>query len=73
VPALNVARVTNVKSLRPATLRGFEQALEELGYSRREARCLAANGFAGLAAAPQDVSAELIAAIKAATQLFTKV
>lgn len=57
--------------LNPPRWRGFEQALEELGYSRREDRNIAAKGFNSFAE-PEDDSQELIAAIKAASQLFQK-
>jgi hypothetical protein len=75
IPADSSARITSVKTMvtKPATLRAFEQALEEIGLSRREARAVAAKGWSGLAAAPQgDESQELIAAITAATQLFSE-
>ena len=71
IPADPAARIVSVKSqrVRPATLREFEQALEDIGYSRREARCLAAKGFlSGLA---EDGANEILAAIKAATNILT--
>lgn len=75
IPADSSARITSVKSMaiKPATLRAFEQALEEIGLSRREARSVAAKGWSGLPVVPQaDESQELIAAINAATQLFSE-
>jgi HK97 family phage prohead protease len=42
------ARVTAVKAERPGTLRELQHALQELGYSRREAAAIAQKGFAGL-------------------------
>lgn len=73
VPADSAARINSVKgqAVKPATVRGLEEALKEIGYSRNEARNIAARGFGGLGAAP-DKSNELIAALQAASQLFTK-
>jgi hypothetical protein len=59
------------QAVKPATVRGLEEALEEIGFSRREARNIAAKGYAGIIGAP-DQSNELIAALSAASQLFTK-
>ena len=72
VPADSSARISAVKSeaIKPATLRGLEEALEELGYSRREARAIAAKGFSGFA--QSDTSIELVEALRAASQQFTK-
>jgi HK97 family phage prohead protease len=72
VPADSAARISAVKSqaIKPATVRGLEEALEDLGFSRREARNIAAKGFGGLA--EQNDSDELISAIKAATHFFQK-
>ena len=73
LPADGAARISAVKAApgpRPVTLRSFEEALEQMGYSRREARSIAAKGFG--AVAPADESTELIAAIEAATNLFQK-
>lgn len=74
VPADAAARISAVKSqaIKPATVRGFEEALEELGFSRREARNIAAKGFGAAAQPSSDESNELAAALKAATQLFSK-
>lgn len=58
------------QAIAPATVRGFEEALEEIGFSRREARNIAAKGFTSMA--ETDDSQEIIAAFKAATQLFQK-
>jgi HK97 family phage prohead protease len=46
-PANQAARITSVKSLpaKPKTLREFEAALRELGFSRAEAVAVAKNGF----------------------------
>jgi len=46
-PANQAARITSVKSLpsKPKTLREFESALRELGFSRAEAVAIAKNGF----------------------------
>lgn len=72
VPADSAARISAVKSqaIKPATVRDFEEALTQLGYSRRESKAIAAKGFAG--SAQDDCSNELIAALKAASQQFTK-
>lgn len=72
VPSDSAARISAVKSqiTKPATLRGLEEALEQIGFSRREARNIAAKGYAGIGT-PDD-SQELIAALKAASQAFTK-
>lgn len=73
IPADGAARIHSVKShaFKPATVRNFEEALEDMGFSRREARNIAARGFACVAE-PGDDSHELISAIKAATLSFTK-
>ncbi len=70
VPADSSARISAIKSqlTKPATLRGMEEALESIGFTRREARNIASKGFAGLGI-PDD-SQEIIAAIKAATLKF---
>lgn len=71
LPSDRDARVLTVKSrvIKPATLRGLEEALEELGYSRREARNISSKGFAGLA---EPDSHEIVTALKAATHLLQK-
>lgn len=70
LPADSAARVHSVKAAlqKPESIREFEAALEGLGYSRREARGLAAKGWG----APPDTSEELAAALTAATKLFQK-
>ncbi|NHZ38867.1 HK97 family phage prohead protease [Massilia aquatica] len=72
VPADSSARISEVKAagIKPTTLRAFEKAMEQIGFSRSEARHIAAKGFS-LSGAP-DPSNEIIAALKAATQQFTK-
>lgn len=72
VPADSAARISEVKAagIKPATLRSFEKALEQIGFSRSEARSIAAKGFS-LSGEP-DPSTEILAALKAATQQFTK-
>ena len=55
LPADSRARVTAVKAERPGTLRELQHALQDLGYSRREAAAIARKGFAGL----DDESTEL--------------
>lgn len=70
MPADSAARVHSVKTVlqKPESIREFEAALESLGYSRREARGLAAKGWG----APPDKSEEIAAALQAATKLFRK-
>lgn len=70
LPADSAARINSVKSqaMKPASIRDFEDALQTLGYSRREAKALCSKGYAGLGAA--DDSEEIIAAIRAAQSLF---
>lgn len=45
-PMLPDARVTDVKSIR--TIREFENALRDVGFSKNEAKAIAADGFKGL-------------------------
>ena len=73
VPADSSARINSVKAeiIKPVTVRGLEEVLKAAGYSRNEARNIAAKGFSGMSSAP-DNSIELIAALRAASQLFTK-
>jgi hypothetical protein len=73
IPADSAARISSVKSqpIKPVTVRGFEDALRELGFSRREAQNIAFKGFASMAeSGDADPSHELISAIKAASNLF---
>ncbi|QIL78582.1 HK97 family phage prohead protease [Diaphorobacter sp. HDW4A] len=72
VPADTSARISAVRSpiAKPTTIRGMEEALEQIGFSRREARSIAAKGFAGLGM--PDESEELIAAIRAAAVSFER-
>ncbi|MDM5176570.1 HK97 family phage prohead protease [Massilia sp. DJPM01] len=72
VPADSAARISAVKTagIKPATVRDLEEALAQIGFSRREAKAVASKGFAGFA--EPDDSIEIIAALKAATQQFTK-
>ena len=46
-PMLTSAMVTAVKSIE--TIRDFETTLRDAGFSRTEAKAIAANGFKGLA------------------------
>jgi HK97 family phage prohead protease len=55
-PMLPDAKVTAVKSIK--TIREFEKALRDAGFSQNEAKAIAANGFKGLAAHRDDVKAE---------------
>lgn len=61
LPSNAEARITSVKTqpIKPTTLREFEHALVEIGYSRREAVAIARKGFG----ADQDESEELSAAL----------
>ena len=55
-PMLPDAKVTAVKSIK--TIREFERALRDAGFSQNEAKAIAAEGFKGLAAHRDDVKAE---------------
>jgi HK97 family phage prohead protease len=55
-PMLPDAKVTAVKSIK--TIREFEKALRDAGFSQNEAKAIAAYGFKGLAAHRDDVKAE---------------
>jgi HK97 family phage prohead protease len=55
-PMLPDAKVTAVKSIK--TIREFEKALRDAGFSQNEAKAIAAEGFKGLAAHRDDVKAE---------------
>lgn len=55
-PMLPDARITAVKSIR--TIRDFEKALRDAGFSQREAKAIAADGFKGLADHRDDVEVE---------------
>lgn len=50
LPADSRARVIAVKSQRPETLRDLQHALQELGYSRRQAVAILEKGYSGIAA-----------------------
>ena len=58
-PMLPDAHVTAVKSIR--TIRDFERALRDAGFSQTEAKAIAAQGFKGLAEHRDDVKAEPVA------------
>jgi len=55
-PMLPDAKVTAVKSIK--TIREFERALRDAGFSQTEAKAIAADGFKGLAAHRDDAKAE---------------
>lgn len=55
-PMNTSAKVTDVKAIR--TIRDFEKAMRDAGFSRREAKAIAADGFDGLAAHRDDVAAD---------------
>lgn len=52
-PMLPDAVITDIKSIK--TVRDFEKSLRDAGYSKKEAKAIAANGFHGLAAHRDDV------------------
>ncbi len=52
-PMLEQAQVTDIKSIR--TIRDFEKALRDAGFSQRESKAIAAEGFKGLADHRDDV------------------
>jgi hypothetical protein len=57
---------------KPKTRSEFERALRGLGFSKREAKWIAARGFTGAAdAEPEDVSEELVALLKRNLAIFT--
>lgn len=56
-PMLPEALVTDVKSIK--TIRDFEKALRDAGFSQKEAKAVAADGFSGLAVHRDDVPAEV--------------
>ena len=56
IPMLDAATVTDVKSIK--TVREFEKALRDAGFSQREAKAIAADGFKGLAEHRDDVEDE---------------
>jgi uncharacterized protein len=53
-PMLPDAKITAIKSI--ATIREFEKALRDVGFSQSEAKAIAADGFKGLAAHRDDVA-----------------
>jgi hypothetical protein len=55
-PMNRSALVTGVKSVR--TIREFERCLRDAGFSQREAKAIAADGFKGFAAHRDDVAAD---------------
>lgn len=55
-PMNDLAVVTDVKSIR--TIRDFEKALRDAGFSQREAKAIAADGFKGLADHRDDAEVE---------------
>lgn len=57
-PMLDEARVMTVKSDELTTIREFEAGLRDAGFSRKEAKAIAADGFKGFAACRDDVVVE---------------
>lgn len=53
-PMLDDAKVTAIKSIK--TIRDFEKALRDVGFSQSEAKAVSAEGFKGLAAHRDDVA-----------------
>ena len=56
-PMLPDAQITDVKSIK--TIREFEAALRDAGFSKKEAKAVAADGFAGLTMHRDDVVDEV--------------
>ncbi len=52
-PMLPEAQITDIKSIK--TIREFEKALRDAGFSKKEAKAIAADGFAGLTMHRDDV------------------
>ena len=73
MPANPAAQIISVKSSpRPGSIRDLEAGLRDLGFSSREAKCIASKGWAALAGDPQDEELEKIAAmLSAAAQTYT--
>ena len=73
-PMLPAAKVTDVKSI--ADIRTFEQALREAGFTRSEAKAIAARGFKGFsdvqreAVAPDEPDTEGLAALLSEIRLL---
>lgn len=56
-PMLPDAKITAVKSI--TTIREFERALRDVGFTQNEAKAIAADGFKGLAAHRDDVAEQV--------------
>lgn len=69
MPADDRARVLTVKHGKPGTLRELQHALQEMGFSRREAASIAQKGFDGLADESSEIN-EALNRIQAITKLF---
>jgi HK97 family phage prohead protease len=62
LPANSAAKITSVKSIRPDNIRDLETRLrEELGFSAREAKCIASKGWAALAGDQQETELKQVA------------
>lgn len=71
MPANSAAKITSVKSIRPNNIRDLETGLRELGFSNREAKCIASKGWAALAGDQQDEELNQVAAmLTAAAQQY---
>ncbi len=63
LPANSAAKITSVKSIRPENIRDLETGLRELGFSNREAKCIASKGWAALAGDQHDEELKQVAAL----------
>ncbi len=66
LPANTAAKIVSVKSIRPTSIRDLETGLRELGFSNREAKCIASKGWAALAGDQQDEELTQVAALLSA-------
>lgn len=71
IPADAGARITSIKAAgaeKPETVREFQSALQELGFSRREAARIAEKGFAGSEPDDEPINSKELLAVKSALQ-----
>ena len=68
--ALQVATVAPVAKSKPTTIREFERALRELGYSQRESASIAKNGFKAVSNVDAEELSELADLIAQNTSLL---
>ena len=69
-PMLPQAKITDVKSVR--TIRDFEKSLRDVGWSQKEAKAIAAEGFGGIAARRDDAAATEDEGLHALQQQITR-